>query len=1086
MANKISRIKLPNGQIYNVVDEVSQEEIENLKHQTNDLVMAYTLSGKWIMNATKPTTYVKPYIGNEARVNFKVQGSWYDGIRVVEVETDYFILQILDHNSTYWRTMWRPNDSDTSWGGWAYRDFTFKNEKVPSWLYSFITENGVTEDGEYSENSRLDAIDELASIINAHETEIDQLEANKVNLSALTQNTGDSEDKFMSQKAVTDAIANLTMLPYGGSKDWLEGNGNPEQLYQIDGYVWGYIESTGWTRSATQFLIVSSESEMTNEGGAEYLLRNGDSGTVYKYTAASGDVGVTVVESVPEVANDGDIITVIPTVVSSVDEMTDTSKQYALDGKIWEYSEVYDTVNEQIFDASKKFNGHLSGQGINNSSTVTIYTMPLDISTIPEGTTATVRCVGLYDRIYGKENALPYLEKYGVSTLESPAVGSNQIILSAYGGSEYGVTSMSDGCAFMAGYVNGSIVDGYDAVKTLLIEVPVGQDMSSVAIYLQYSGNMAKWHDTGMSVGKKYKCTVETQEVPDYTNLAETVTTGYRLSSGGVLSAEEGATTVEDYIVCNVGEVFRIKGFGALDDYNLVFYRSQDTSLSANKPSSWTDGIGAYATYSYDSASAIATVTITESCGLMRVSGKLTGTADDVIITKNEEIATTMTTIVSWADIGSYIAPTEASWDATDETHDIIDSLSVSASGGDTAVFSEDGYLYSYIEGSAWMSMSKYTVPTLTIDSELSLTSMNAIQNRTVASEIDALKESTQDNTNEIHSINSRIAEIETGSTSVSVPSFWQDALNECIAKIKALQIGRNCVTFPFFSDNHQRNGYAGLLISEVMKQCHIPYCFFGGDSISNGYIDSEETMIAQDKAFDTSMSYIPNGRFCRAVGNHDGFWNVSSATGDEYHYTDAKIYELFLREESIAQNKHFGGDGTYYYVDDIASQVRWIVMDTNDGVVEEAQLMWLENVALSFNESGWAIVFISHQPISNHYHAGISNAADVRAILTDYMGSYGPNKADIVGWYSGHIHRDRIWTGAAVNTKDDSEGDPMGFTQVTITSDHTGIAYDDATKHTVAADDQSHAIDFVTINKGTRTVHLTRLGVGEDRSYTY
>ena len=67
-----------------------------------------------------------------------------------------------------------------------------------------------------------------------------------------------------------------------------------------------------------------------------------------------------------------------------------------------------------------------------------------------------------------------------------------------------------------------------------------------------------------------------------------------------------------------------------------------------------------------------------------------------------------------------------------------------------------------------------------------------------------------------------------------------------------------------------------------------------------------------------------------------------------------------------------------------------------------------------------------------------------------------------------------------------------LGFTQVIITSDHTGIAYnnDDGTvsdtKHTPANDDKSHAIDFVTINKATRTVTITRLGVGSDRSYTY
>jgi hypothetical protein len=322
------------------------------------------------------------------------------------------------------------------------------------------------------------------------------------------------------------------------------------------------------------------------------------------------------------------------------------------------------------------------------------------------------------------------------------------------------------------------------------------------------------------------------------------------------------------------------------------------------------------------------------------------------------------------------------------------------------------------------------------------------------------------------------------GSSEVSIPSFWENAVNECISKIKSLQVGRNCVTFPFFSDNHQRNGYSGVLIRRVMDECNIPFCFYGGDSISSGYIASEEVMVAQDKVFDSMMKAIPNGRFCRAVGNHDGYWAVSAT--EKHTYTREQVYELFLREEAIAQNKHFGDDGTYYYVDDIASKVRFVVMNTNGGSVDDTQIAWFQNTALAFNESGWAVVFISHQPISNHYHANISNAAEVRSVVSSYINGSSTNKADVVGWFSGHIHRDRIYTGVAINTADDSVGANMPFKQVTITSDHTGIAYDDATLHTVAEDDQSHAIDFVTINKTTRTVNITRLGIGNDRSYTY
>lgn len=341
-------------------------------------------------------------------------------------------------------------------------------------------------------------------------------------------------------------------------------------------------------------------------------------------------------------------------------------------------------------------------------------------------------------------------------------------------------------------------------------------------------------------------------------------------------------------------------------------------------------------------------------------------------------------------------------------------------------------------------------------------------------------------NKTDIAEVSNRVTALETGSDTLTIPTFWQSAVDACISKIKALQVGRNCVTFPFFSDNHQRNGnpqYAGMLIAHIMKECNIPYCFFGGDSISNGQIADEATMIAQDKAFDTAMSYIPNGRFCRAVGNHDGFWNDGT---NKYYYNRDQVYDLFLREESIAQNKHFGGEGTYYYIDDIASKVRWIVLDTNNAPVDDAQIAWVQNTALSFAESGWAVVFISHQPISNHYHSGITNAA---AVVSAVVSAANTNNVPIIGWFSGHVHRDIITTKRLTGgngSNAGTEAGDLGFTQVIITSDHTGIAYDDATKHTIANDDQSHAIDFVTINKTTRKVNLTRLGIGEDRSYSY
>jgi hypothetical protein len=548
--------------------------------------------------------------------------------------------------------------------------------------------------------------------------------------------------------------------------------------------------------------------------------------------------------------------------VDSVEEMTDTSKQYVLKetGTIWTYGEVSGEVNEQIFDASKAFTGHMSGVNITSSSNK-MYPLAVDMSQIPSGADVWLEINGFYIR----NTTSPFIEKIGYSALESPAQGNSQIIGSNYaeandssvGADELVATSV--GCKVKVGYLKGAKLSAYNTIKTMLLEIPSAQthDASKITAYLQYSGTVTKWYDTGLA------------------------------------------------------------------------------------PSSGGGGGGNYV---------------------------------ELLVKVNK-------------------------------------------------------------------------------------------------------------NASDIYEVSERVTALETGSDSVTIPTFWQSAVDACISKIKALQVGRNCVTFPFFSDNHQNNRYAGVLIAHIMKECNIPYCFFGGDSISNGIIADEATMIAQDKAFDTMMSYVPNGRMCRAVGNHDGFWNDGT---NKYWYNRDQVYDLFLREESIAQNKHFGGEGTYYYVDDIASKVRWIVMDTNNAPVDDAQIAWVQNTALSFDESDWAVVFISHQPISNHYHAGITNAS---AVVSAIVSTANSKNIPIVGWYSGHVHRDIIATklmSGGNGSNAGTEGASLGFTQVIITSDHTGIAYDDATKHTLANDDQSHAIDFVTINKSTRTVNITRLGIGNDRSYSY
>ena len=516
---------------------------------------------------------------------------------------------------------------------------------------------------------------------------------------------------------------------------------------------------------------------------------------------------------------------------------------------------------------------------------------------------------------------------------------------------------------------------------------------------------------------------------PAFTNLAVTLHENKRYNSSGALVDQSGACSCEEYIPFGSGTVVRIRGLGDLSTYNCMGYNNTSTTVQASFKPSVKSVSGDYLTYSYDSTTNTATLTSKGHSNVqrMRVSGVLSGSVKDIIITVNEEIT--------------------------------------------------------YTTGYAWY------------DTELKPSDSNSNGNY-----VDLAVKITYNKAN-IEHLSERVSAVENDSDITTVPSFWKNAVDICVSKIKALQVDRNCVTFPFFSDNHTRDGhpqYMGMLIAHVMKECGIPYCFCGGDAITSAMAstaDSDAEFRAMAKAFDKAMSYIPDGKFFMALGNHET-WLVANPDiegSTRVDYGRNEQYNIFLRNKLSGQNAQVGGDGTYYYVDDNTSKVRWIVLNTNginNNRIDNEQLSWFENTALKFTESGWGVVIISHIPITNHYEqSNIANNTDAINVVKRYMSSSSEHKADIIGWYSGHIHRDRIYTGVSVNDTDDSVGSDMGFKQITITSDHTGIAYPLGTSpayHAIANDDKSHAIDFVTINKSTRTVYITRLGIGSDRQYTY
>ena len=129
---------------------------------------------------------------------------------------------------------------------------------------------------------------------------------------------------------------------------------------------------------------------------------------------------------------------------------------------------------------------------------------------------------------------------------------------------------------------------------------------------------------------------------PTYTNLANPSdadwTNNARLNSAGTAVAQDGATTT-NYISCVFDDVIRIKGFGSLTDYNTSFYVGDKVVYSSSKLHA--GGTSGTYSYTYDTSTGIVTIKILKNnITSVRFSGIMTGTANDVIITVNEDLPT--------------------------------------------------------------------------------------------------------------------------------------------------------------------------------------------------------------------------------------------------------------------------------------------------------------------------------------------------------------------------------------------------------------------------------------------------------------
>ena len=360
-----------------------------------------------------------------------------------------------------------------------------------------------------------------------------------------------------------------------------------------------------------------------------------------------------------------------------------------------------------------------------------------------------------------------------------------------------------------------------------------------------------------------------------------------------------------------------------------------------------------------------------------------------------------------------------------------------------------------------------------------------------------------------------------------SYPGYWQTAVQGAIDKVTGAQDagGRSCFSFAWFSDSHiaqnakvPNPGHVGDLACAVMDACGIPFALMCGDAArSDGNALTSESQMRQSlMAADKVLKPIGWDRLLQVQGNHDGSWGYDSSLTDPYfcRQMDAReLYNAIFRKLARDDRRVFGGDGSYYYLDDGEAKVRYILLnslwvedeeDENGYAAHrrmrtygfgQEQLRWLAEEALDFQEEGWAVVLATHVPPLGNYRTLLRDLAVFEGILRAFCdgGTYsgtsgtegewdyvavscdftGKAQAEIVGLFCGHAHKDQL------------DLTVLPFPVLTITCDGN-LTYDETEETRVMGTANEHALDFVTVNRENHAVKLTRLGVGKDRMFLY
>ena len=377
-----------------------------------------------------------------------------------------------------------------------------------------------------------------------------------------------------------------------------------------------------------------------------------------------------------------------------------------------------------------------------------------------------------------------------------------------------------------------------------------------------------------------------------------------------------------------------------------------------------------------------------------------------------------------------------------------------------------------------------------------------------------------KENTNQIAEIKTTILENDARITSLendlTIPDYWESLLLSKISKINQHQNedGVKTTSFAFITDVHNgdKMSIASDLLTRITNECNILAIFNGGDMVSGAGKCTKNHILDELLNVKNSFSKVENMIYLE--GNHDSAYDETD--NDGYYLQNLNLGESYnyIHRQNKKVNVTLGKDGTYGYVDDTASKIRYLYLNTSDllykmdgeimatgynkmrtGAIRQDQFYFIADALTAPDD--YSIVIMSHIPI---YREGVSgadipiynsdvflnmlsavknksnfSASSIDSVPDDYKVEinidFSNVNVNIIGCIAGHTHYDNLVVADGIN-------------HITTLNNSMNVWEDAPNKE--SGTPSECAFDIFTINTETKTVNITRIGAGSDRTFTY